>query len=86
MKENKVTELLQCVLKIENILVQLYIEIILLSIIFSEFFCTENLDQALQNIFPNLEHAVLSAACTEANGDINKAVDIVLTKGEYFRI
>lgn len=46
-------------------------------------FCTEKLE-ALQNIFPNLEHAVLSTACMEAKGDINKAVDIVLTRGEYF--
>ena len=33
-------------------------------------------------IFPNHEQAELSSACVEAKGDINKAVDIVLTKGE----
>lgn len=48
----------------------------------SWFFCCTEKIEALQNIFPNAEHAQLSAACMEAMGDINKAVDIVLDKGE----
>lgn len=46
------------------------------------FDCAEKVE-ALKVIFPDVEHALLNSACMQAMGDVNKAIDVILTKGDY---
>ena len=46
--------------------------------------CLAEKVEALRMMFPNVAHAVLSTAFMEAKGDVNKAIDAVLAKGDEF--